>query len=591
MATAAKLSGASALAVEGGAAESPLPASELAALAADSRTVAAWTLLSRVSGFGRVGAMAAVLGPTYFGNLFQTANLLPNIIHELLTGSLIAAMLVPPLVRCADGHDRDRVRQLANGFLGVLLLAFAVVIVLSMLGGSLLLGLMTLAVDDAAVREQQHRLGWLLLAVFMPQLLFYGIASTAVAVQHAHRRFALSAAAPALENVGVIAVMLAAAVTFGVGMDADEVTTPQLLFLGIGCTAAVAAHSAAQWWGAYRVGVPLWPRAGWRDPEVRRIIRLAVPSSGYTALNGSIYFGLLVVASGVPGGAVAVQIGFNFFYLPIALGARPVVAAGLPRLSRSFARGELAGFASTYRSSLALTCFIALPGALLFVAMPETLARAVSFGEMATVAGVALVAAAIGSLAPGIIGEAAFLVSTSASYARQDAVAPLVAMVLRGVIAFAGMAVAFAAVDGIAVLWVLGLSCSAAMLVSAAWLHALQARALPAPAASGGWRLAGDLGAAVAALGPGLLVAHGLGGMDGFGVGAVAVAGAAVGASGLAYLLIQWLRGSTELGSLLGRFGIAAHPALAREGPAWTPTRAEREERGERRRGHRAAGP
>jgi putative peptidoglycan lipid II flippase len=557
VAIAAKLTAASSPEAEIRAAADPLPASELAALAADSRTVAAWTLLSRVSGFGRVAAMAGVLGPTYVGNLFQTANLLPNIIHELLTGSLIAAMLVPPLVRCADGHDQDGVRQLANGFLGVLLLAFTVVIALSMLGGSLLLELITLAVDDAAVREQQHRVGWVLLAVFMPQLLFYGIASTAVAVQQARRRFALSAAAPALENLGIIAVMLAAALIFGVGADADEVTTAQLLFLGIGCTAAVAAHAAAQWWGAYRVGVPLWPRAGWRDPEVRRIIRLAIASSGYTALNGSIYFGLLVVAGGVPGGAVAVQIGFNFFYLPIALGARPVVAAVLPRLSRSFTRGELAGFESVYRSSLALTCFIALPAALLLFAMPETLARAVSFGEMATVAGVALVAAAIGSLALGIIGEAAFLISTSASYARQDAVAPLVAMALRGVVAFAGMTIAFVAVDGIAVLWVLGLSCSAAMLVSAAWLHACQARALPAPVASGGWRLGGDVGAAVAALAPGLLVAHGLGSMDGFGAGSIAVAGAAAGASGLAYLLIQWLRGSPELGSLLGRFGHA----------------------------------
>lgn len=560
MAAAAKLTGASLPGVEARATESALPASELAGLAADSRTVAAWTLVSRISGFGRVAAMAAVLGPTYFGNLFQTANLLPNIIHELLTGSLIAAMLVPPLVRCVDGQDRDGVRQLANGFLGVLLLAFAVVIALSILAGSLLLGLITLAVDDATVREQQHRLGWPLLAIFMPQLLFYGIAATGVAVQHAHRRFALAAAAPALENLGIIAVMLAAALIFGVGMDVDEVTTAQLLFLGIGCTVAVAAHAAAQWWGAYRVGVPLVPRAGWRDPEVRRIIRLAIPSSGYTALNGSTYFGLLVVAGSVPGGAIAVQIGFNFFYLPIALGARPVVAAVLPRLSRSFGRGDLAGFRATYRSSLALTSFIALPAALLLFAMPETLARAVSFGEMATLAGVGLVAAAIGSLAPGIIGEAAFLVSTSASYARRDAVSPLLAMALRGVIAFAGMAVAFVAVEGIAVLWVLGLSLSAAMLVSAAWLHALQARALAASAALGGWRLAGDLGAALTALGPGLLVAHGLSGVAGFGAGSIAVAGAALGASGLTYLLIQWLRRSPELASLLGGFARRGAP-------------------------------
>ena len=59
----------------------------------------------------------------------------------------------------------------------------------------------------------------------------------------------------------------------------------------------------------------------------------------------------------------------------------------------------------------------------------------------------------------------------------------------------------------------------------------------------------------LAALAPGLLVAHGLSGMDGFGAGSIAVAGAAAGASGLTYLLIQWLRGSPELRSLLGRLG------------------------------------
>ncbi len=44
--------------------------SAAAELAAHSRTVALGTLVSRITGFGRVAALAAVLGPTYFGNLF-----------------------------------------------------------------------------------------------------------------------------------------------------------------------------------------------------------------------------------------------------------------------------------------------------------------------------------------------------------------------------------------------------------------------------------------------------------------------------------------------------------------------------------------
>ena len=64
----------------------------------NSITVSAWTLVSRVTGFARVAVIAAVLGPTYFGNTFQAINQLPNlIIYGLLMGSLFSSLLVPSL--------------------------------------------------------------------------------------------------------------------------------------------------------------------------------------------------------------------------------------------------------------------------------------------------------------------------------------------------------------------------------------------------------------------------------------------------------------------------------------------------------------
>jgi putative peptidoglycan lipid II flippase len=47
-------------------------------IAGDSVAVAGWTMISRITGFGRFVAIAAVLGPTFFGNLFEATNLLPN---------------------------------------------------------------------------------------------------------------------------------------------------------------------------------------------------------------------------------------------------------------------------------------------------------------------------------------------------------------------------------------------------------------------------------------------------------------------------------------------------------------------------------
>ena len=254
-------------------------------LAADSRTVAIWTLVSRITGLGRVIAIAAVLGPTYFANLYQTLNTLPNIVHVMLVGQLISALLVPALVRHLDSGDRQGASRLANGFLGTIALLASLVIAVCLVAGPLILDAMTAVVADSATRQDQRHLGWPLLIMVLPQIVLYGIIATAVAVQQAHRRFALPAAAPALENIGTIAVMAASAWLYGTGKDVHEVGAAQLALIGIGSTLAVGLHALAQWWGARRVGIVLVPGSGWRNSEVRQIIRLALPSCGYAALN------------------------------------------------------------------------------------------------------------------------------------------------------------------------------------------------------------------------------------------------------------------------------------------------------------------
>src|SRR5438105_3998511 len=84
----------------------------------------------------------------------------------------------------------------------------------------------------------------------------------------------------------LIATLAAAAAVFGTHTSLGNVRTSELVLLGGGTTAAVGAHAALQWWGARRVGVTLVPRWGWRDPDVREVIRRAVPSLGYAGAVG-----------------------------------------------------------------------------------------------------------------------------------------------------------------------------------------------------------------------------------------------------------------------------------------------------------------
>ncbi|HYC02314.1 MAG TPA: lipid II flippase MurJ [Azospirillaceae bacterium] len=513
-------------------------------LASTSRTVMLWTLVSRATGFARVTVLGAVIGPTFFGNLFQTLTLLPGTMFALLGGSLVGAVLVPRLVGAVDRGDRGEVGRLAGGFLGTVLAVLALVAGLLLLCGPALLSLVTAAVPDPAVRAKQGQVGGLLLAMLLPQIFFAAVAATGAAVQHAQGRFALAAAAPAAENSAAIAVLILSALVFGGGPELGDVSTAQLLLLGVGTTAAAALQGAVQWWGAWRSGVALLPRAGWRDAEVRRILRAGLTASRHTGLYNLTWLGLVLAAGGIPGAVIALQIGQSFATLPVALGATPVAAAQLPRLARLASTGV--EFHAIFRDGVALARFSTLPAGLLLTALCVPLAHAVALGQMAGTSAIALTAACIGGLGVGVAGEALIVVAASAAYARRDGTAPFHAMLLRALIAAGGMAGALVAFEGAERLWALALSVSAASLASAAFLHWRVVRRLPAlPAPIGG--VTADLGIAALSVAVAALVAAWLAPPAGSALGWMSGLAAALGASGAVYVGLQWLRGSREV--------------------------------------------
>ncbi len=117
----------------------------------------------------------------------------------------------------------------------------------------------------------------------------------------------------------MIVTLLLAARWFGVGNNVHDVSTAELVVLGAGSTLAVVAHVSLQLFGAARAGIPLRPRWGWNDPEVRDIVRKTLPTVGTAMLDAVWFFALIVAAGTVAGGVVALQIGFNFYNVPLAL--------------------------------------------------------------------------------------------------------------------------------------------------------------------------------------------------------------------------------------------------------------------------------
>jgi peptidoglycan biosynthesis protein MviN/MurJ (putative lipid II flippase) len=445
------------------------------------------TLASRVSGLIRVGVSAAILGDTFFGNLFLSANTLPNIVVSSLGWSVVSPLLVPALVRVADrnrgAQGRARAELLAGGFLSAQLLLLGVAAAIVIGGASPIGRLLTLGVKDPAALASIRRAAVILVFLVGPQVLLYGVIGVASAAQHAAGRFALPAGAPVIENLGVVAALAITAMRFGTGAELESHASSAALWLGIGSTLAVIAHATLQWFGAHRAGLTIRPRWAFDDPELRGLLRMAPTSVVSTALVDMRYFALAVACSTVAGGWIAFQISLQFAFFVPALFGRPVGTAMLAPLRRDVDRGDFAKYASQYRTGLRIVRVFSLPAGVALVVLSGPLARVVSVGKMGTPRGVSLVHIAIATIGLSVIAEAAYEVSRHASFARGIVSAPLRSTLVRSSIMVTGLfaslylASHFTAAGttsrGIATLGLLGLTVTLSDTASALVLHHL----------------------------------------------------------------------------------------------------------------------
>jgi putative peptidoglycan lipid II flippase len=385
-----------------------------------SITVAGWTVVSRGTGLLRVVAVGAVLGPTWFANIFQSTNQVPNLIYEVMAGPVLALIIVPAVVRaCAPGGSGDH-RRLLEGLTGLLLCAAGVLAVVGVLCSPLAAWALTAGIADPAERARGFRIAVLLLCCVAPQVPLYTVAYLGAAAQQARHRFALAAAAPAVENLGLIAVVLLLLAARGPGVDVDTASTGLVVALGLGSTAAVAVHAGLQFAGAARAGTVLRPRWRSRDPEVRAVASRLRGSVRVAALPAAGVFVLLAIASSAPGGVTVFWLAYSIGAVPTALGARAVTTAVLPELSRAAHDDEQDAFAAGWRRALGYTTFVGVPSAVLLVVLAGPIAAVLATGELRTPTVIAQLTACIAVIGVSQFFGGSYEIGRQALFARLD---------------------------------------------------------------------------------------------------------------------------------------------------------------------------
>ncbi|MEA2933191.1 MAG: putative peptidoglycan lipid flippase [Actinomycetota bacterium] len=521
-------------------------------LAGPTAQVTVANVVSRATGLLRVLAIGAALGATFLGNVYQTANLVSNLLFELLAAGMLSSVLVPPFVALLDADRGEDAERLAGALLGVTLALMGAVTLAGLLARPWIMRALTLAVPDAGVRQAEIGLGSFFLIFFVPQVLLYAVGAVATALLHSARRFAAAALAPVANNVLVIATMgLFWVVSGGSGHGPGDGAGlglglgPRLLLAG-GTTAGVLAMTAVPVLAARRAGLRLWPRWDPRHPGLRAIGRAGLWGAASLAASQVLLATTLVLANRVEGGVVAYQIAFTMFLFPHALLAHPVTTTLYPRLAAEAVERRWQAFADALGRGVRTIVFWTVPATVLLAVLAVPALRLIRVGALDR-AGAGLVAHVLVAYAFGISGYAGIHLLTRASYAAGDVRTPAVVGLAVAVGGSALMVAGFAAATGDDRVVVLGLAHSVAMVVGAAALLAAVRRRVgtPVPVGAGVARalLAGAAAAVVAAGASATVDGVRPGTRTGAGLTLV-VAGAAGGA---AYMVAQRLLRAPEL--------------------------------------------
>ncbi len=370
--------------------------------------------------------MTAVLGVTFLGNTYATANAVPNLLFEIVAGGALAAVVLPALAPAVARQDRESSARAASALVNVGLVALTPVVLAGLLFRGPLMGVLTSGVEDQGLRALERDLGSFLLLLFLPQVWLYAIGIVLTGTLQAHRRFAWPALAPLLSSVVVTAsYVLYAMVEGGNAGHLERISPAGRLILGLGTTAGVAALSLSLVIPAHRLGLrwrPILHIPAEARTTIRRLAGSAVIAVGAQQVLLAV---VVVIANSVRGGVVAYQLGFTMLLAFWAVFPVPMATAAFPDLASAASKGDRAQFAHHSSQAAKRVVVLVFGGAAILVAAAPPLARLIlALGAGKGVASPSMLAMAIGLFAPGLVGYGAYALLTRAAYALGDGRSP-----------------------------------------------------------------------------------------------------------------------------------------------------------------------
>ena len=410
-------------------------------VARSARTVSIAVLGSRVLGLVRDQVMAALFGGREL-DAFLTAFRIPNLLRDLFAeGALSAAFVATFAHKLTKEGDRAAWR-LANLVLNALLVVLSAITLIGILAAPWLVNLIAPGFRSI---EGKTELTIQLTRIMFPFILLIALASLAMGILNAKKRFGIPASASMLFNLGSIIGGLAFAFLLAPGFLHDPGMAGRAM---IGMSIGTLIGGAAQWLiqvpSLRRVGYRYEPILDWHDPGLRHVMNLLGPSViGVAAVQINVFVDQWFASFFGNGAVTWLNFAFRLMQFPIGLFGVAIATALLPTVSAHVARGDIDQFRTTLSRAIRLAIFLCIPAACGLAVLAHPIIAAIYEHGRFTPSATAQTALCLQAYAIGLAGYAAIKVIGPTFYAFGDSRTPMF-IALGSVIVNAGLDYVFA---------------------------------------------------------------------------------------------------------------------------------------------------
>jgi putative peptidoglycan lipid II flippase len=377
-------------------------------------SVGGWTLLSRVTGFVRDVAIAAIMGIGPLADAFVVALRIPNHFRAIFGEGAFNNAFVPTYSRVLETDGAPAARSFASRITTLMLLVQAVLLVAAL---AAMPWVVTLLAPGFPADPAKFALAVTLTRITFPYLLFITLVTILSGVLNAHQRFAAAAAAPILLNVSLVTALAVAFLFPSAGHAA-----------AYGVAAAGVLELVLVFAAAKRAGVAPGLERPRLDPVMRGFFWILGPAVIGSAGVQLAMFADTIIASFLPTGAVSsLYYADRLYQLPVGVIG---IAAGtvlLPEMSRRIAAGDVAGAHGAQNRAVGFTLALAAPFLVAFLVVPDLIMAALFQRGAFDTQAVQQASAVLTAYALGLPAIVLIRSAVASFYAREDTRTPLFA--------------------------------------------------------------------------------------------------------------------------------------------------------------------